>query len=167
VAEGAAAEGPEGAAEDEAALPRIPASAGALIWDREGRLLILNPTYKSGWTIPGGVVEADGETPWEACRRETREECGLDLREGRLVCVDFLRPRPDRPGGMRFLFGCGTFDDEALAGILLQEEEISEYRLAPVDRALPLLSGPVRRRVKAAVKHPRRLCYLEDGRPVR
>jgi 8-oxo-dGTP pyrophosphatase MutT (NUDIX family) len=151
----------------DAAPPRIPASAGALVWDRKGRLLILKPTYKAGWTIPGGVVEADGETPWEACRRETREECGLDVRHGRLVCVDFLRPRPGRPGGMRFLFGCGTFDDPTLARIVLQEEEISAYRLARVDRALPLLSGPVRRRVAAAVRKPGRTHYLEDGRPVR
>ena len=85
-------------------LPRIPASASALIWSRKRRLLILNPTYKGGWTLPGGVMEADGETPWEACRREVREECGLDVRHGRLVCVDFLRPRPNRPGGVRFLF---------------------------------------------------------------
>jgi 8-oxo-dGTP pyrophosphatase MutT (NUDIX family) len=148
-------------------LARIPASAGALVWDRKGRLLILNPTYKSGWTIPGGVIEADGETPWEACRRETREECGLDVRRGRLVCVDFLRPRPGRPGGMRFLFGCGTFDDATLGRIVLQEEEISAYRLARIDRALRLLSGPVRRRVAVAVKKPGRVHYLEDGRPVR
>jgi len=66
-------------------LPMIPVSAGALIFDSAGRLLILNPTYKSGWTIPGGVMEADGETPWQACRREVREECGLDVRGGRLV----------------------------------------------------------------------------------
>ena len=150
-----------------AALPRIPASAGALVWDRKGRLLILKPTYKSGWTIPGGVVEADGETPWEACRREAREECGMDLRHGRLACVDFLRPRASRPGGMRFLFGCGVLDDPTLAGIVLQEEEVSAYRLARVDRALRLLSGPVRRRVAAALTKPRRLQYLEDGRPVR
>jgi 8-oxo-dGTP diphosphatase len=150
-----------------AAPPRIPASAGALVWDRKGRLLILKPTYKSGWTIPGGVVEADGETPWEACRRETRQECGLDLHSGRLVCVDFLRPRPGRPGGMRFRFGCGVLGESAFAGIVMQEEEISEYQLALVDRALWMLSGPVRRRVAAAVKKPRRLHYLEDGRPVR
>jgi 8-oxo-dGTP diphosphatase len=155
----------EGSTRAAAALPRIPASAGALVWDRKGRLLILKPTYKSGWTIPGGVVEADGETPWEACRRETREECGLDLRSGRLVCVDFLRPRPGRPGGIRFLFDCGVLGKPTLAGIVLQEEEISEYRFALVDRALQLLSGPVRRRVAAAVKKPRRLRYLEDGRP--
>jgi 8-oxo-dGTP diphosphatase len=146
-------------------LPRIPASAGALVWDRKGRLLILNPTYKGGWTLPGGVIEADGETPWEACRRETLEECGLHVRRGRLVCIDFLRPRPNRPGGMRFLFDCGTFDDEALATIVLQDEEISEYRLASPDQALKKLSGPVRRRVAAALAHPKRVQYLEDGRP--
>ncbi len=148
------------------ALPRIPASAGALIWSRSGRLLILKPTYKGGWTLPGGVMEADGESPWEACRRETREECGLDVDRGRLVCVDFLRPRPGRPGGMRFLFDCGTFSKRALAGIVLQEEEISRFRLARVERALELLSGPVRRRVAAAVQKPRRTRYLESGLPV-
>jgi 8-oxo-dGTP pyrophosphatase MutT (NUDIX family) len=138
-----------------------------LVWDRKGRLLILKPTYKGGWTIPGGVIEAFGETPWEACQRETREECGLELRRGRLVCVDFLRPRPGRPGGMRFLFSCGRFHDSALADIVVQKEEISAYRLAKVDRALRLLSGPVRRRVTAAVAKSHKFQYLEDGRPVR
>ena len=89
-------------------LPRIPASAGAMIFDGSGRLLILRPTYKAGWTIPGGQVEEDGESPWEACRRETFEECGLWVGRARLACVDFLHPRPERPGGMRFLFDCGA-----------------------------------------------------------
>jgi len=145
--------------------PAIPASAGALIRDREGRLLILKPTYKGGWTIPGGVIEADGETPWEACRRETKEETGLEVITGRLVCVDFLRPRPGRPGGMRFLFDCGALDDAVLATVAIQPEEISEHRLSPLPEALPLLSGPVRRRVRAASRSGR-VRYLEDGRPV-
>ncbi len=126
----------------------IPASAGALIFDRAGRLLILKPTYKSGWTIPGGVMEADGETPWEACRREVREECGLEVSGGRLACVDFRRPRPGRPGGMRFLFDCGEADDASLGGVVLQAEE-----------------GPVRRRVDAAIRAAS-FVYLEDGHPV-
>jgi 8-oxo-dGTP diphosphatase len=145
-------------------LPAIPASAGALIFDRRGRLLILKPTYKSGWTIPGGVMEADGETPWEACQREVREECGLDVRTGRLVCVDFRRPRPGRPGGMRFLFDCGAFGEASLAAIVPQAEEISQYRLAKLPRALTLLRGPIRRRV-SAVSGASGLVYLEDGRP--
>lgn len=145
--------------------PGIPVSAGALIFDRAGRLLILKPTYKSGWTIPGGVMEADGETPWDACRREVREECGIEVRRGRLACLDFRRPRPGRPGGIRFLFDCGTIGDRALADLVLQPEEISEYRLAILADALELLRRPIQRRVRAAARS-RRLVYLEDGRPV-
>jgi 8-oxo-dGTP pyrophosphatase MutT (NUDIX family) len=151
-------------------IPAIPASAGAMIFDRSGRLLILKPTYKSGWTIPGGVMEADGETPWEACWREVREECGLDLRAGRLACVDFRRPRPARPGrpgnpgGIRFLFDCGKLDDASLAAVVLQAEEISEHRLVRLPAALKLLRKPIRRRV-AAGRRSGGLRYLENGRP--
>jgi 8-oxo-dGTP diphosphatase len=146
-------------------LPAIPVSAGALIFDQAGRLLILKPTYKTGWTIPGGVMEADGETPWDACRREVREECGIEVRSGRLACVDFRPGRPGRPGGIRFLFDCGPADDAVLAAITIQPEEIAEYRLVPLGTALTLLRPPIRRRVRAVSRH-RRFVYLEDGRPV-
>jgi 8-oxo-dGTP diphosphatase len=156
--------------EDAAPLPAIPASAGALIFDHHGRLLILKPTYKKGWTIPGGVMEAGGETPWRACQREVREETGLPVSRGRLVCVDFRPPKAERPGGLRFLFDCGAFGPQALAAIVLQAEEISESRLLPRAQALPLLSKPVRRRVRAATRaravRARTVLYLENGRPV-
>jgi 8-oxo-dGTP diphosphatase len=145
--------------------PRIPASAGALIHDRQGRLLILKPTYKKGWTIPGGQIDPSGESPWDACRRETEEECGLVVEHGRLVCVDFLTPRPGRPGGMRFLFDCGTFSPAGLAGIRLQRSEIEDHRLAEPDEALDLLSGPLRRRVSQCADS-RRCVYLENGLPI-
>jgi 8-oxo-dGTP diphosphatase len=146
------------------ALPAIPVSAGALIFDRAGRLLILKPTYKSGWTIPGGVMEADGETPWEACRREVREECGLEVSDGRLAAMDFRRPRPGRPGGIRFLFDCGAVSGKRLAGIVIQPEEVSQYRIVALPEALPLLRPPIRRRVRAA-SSGRGVVYLEEGRP--
>jgi 8-oxo-dGTP diphosphatase len=156
---------PVGQGQEVLALPTIPVSAGALIFDRSGRLLILKPTYKSGWTIPGGVMEADGETPWEACRREVREECGIELRHGRLACTDFRRPRPGRPGGVRFLFDCGAIKDKWLEAITVQQEEISEYRLVALPEALPLLRPPIRRRVRAASAR-QAVVYLEEGRRV-
>src|ERR1700684_871265 len=115
-----------------------------------GGLLILKPTYKTGWTIPGGIMEADGETPWEACRREVREECGIDVRAARLACTDFRPARAGRPGGIRYLFDCGRADDAALASL---------------DTALTLLRPAIRRRVRAGTRR-RRFVYLEDGRPV-
>jgi 8-oxo-dGTP diphosphatase len=146
-------------------VPRIPASAGALIFDRSGRLLILKPNYKKGWTIPGGQIDADGESPWEACRRETLEECGLEIDQGRLVCVDFLAPKPNRPGGVRFLFRCGSFSEERLGAIRLDAAEIDEHRFVALTEAAALLSGPLRRRVGAAAG-ARNCIYLQDGRPV-
>jgi ADP-ribose pyrophosphatase YjhB (NUDIX family) len=149
-------------------VPRVPVSVGALIFDSRGRLLILKPTYKSGWTIPGGQMNSDGESPWEACRRETREECGLTVTAGRLVCMDFRPPHASRLGGVRFLFDCGVVGDSELATISLQEEEIEDHRLAERADALELLRGPVRRRVEAAlaVRETRGCAYLEDGVPV-
>ena len=149
-------------------VPTIPASAGGLVRGRKGRLLILKPTYKGGWTVPGGVIEI-GESPWEACRRETKEECGLDVTDGRLVWLigNSPRPRPGRPGGMRFLFDCAVFDDLAVWARRwsCKPAEIAESRILPLETALPLLSGPVRRRVRAAFKS-KKVRYLENGRRV-
>ena len=109
-------------------------------------------------------MEANGETPWEGCRREVREEVGLDVTPGRLVAVDFLRPRRRDAGGVRFLFDCGVFEDAELAAITLQEDELSEHRLAVPQEALEILSGPLRRRVGAALgTGPGECVYLEDG----
>ncbi|MDO5627074.1 MAG: NUDIX hydrolase [Mobilicoccus sp.] len=146
-------------------LPELPVSAGAILLDEKGRLLILKPTYKSGWTIPGGVMEDDGETPWEACRREVREETGLEVSEGRLVCVDTRPAKKDDKLGLRFLFHCGTVDAAAAKSIRLQEYEVSEYRWATRAEALELLRPAVRRRVKKGLKATS--CrYLENGRRV-
>jgi 8-oxo-dGTP diphosphatase len=153
-------------AESPREIPRIPASAGALIFDKTGRLLILKPNYKAGWTIPGGQIEEIGESPWQGCRRETFEECGLEIERGRLACVDFLRPRPGRPGGVRFLFDCGRFHDEQLAAITIDDAEIDEHRFVELAEATALLSGPVRRRVLAAAGR-KRCVYLEEGRRVK
>ena len=144
-------------------IPLVPASAGALIYDRHGRLLILKPSYKAGWTIPGGMLEADGESPWEACRREVAEETGLIVDSARLAAVDFRPAKPGRIGGLRFLFDCGVLSDGELDAVVLQAAEIEEARLVDLATAFEMLSGPLRRRVRAATRRAR-CVYLEDGR---
>ncbi len=99
-------------------------------------------------------MEADGESPWEACRREVREEVGLDVAHGRLAAVDFLRPKRSRPGGIRFVFDCGVLSDAVLDSITLQVEELSEHRLVDAEEAIALLSGPLSRRVSAVLAAP-------------
>ncbi len=146
-------------------LPGIPVSVSALIRDRAGRILVLKPTYKSGWTLPGGVMEGDGETPWEACQREVLEETGLRIARGRLVAVD-TRPAKGRNAlGLRFLFDCGTLDDDLLGHIVVQPEEISTWAFAAAPEGLAMLRPAVRRRVSAALAAGQ-FVYLHDGEPV-
>jgi ADP-ribose pyrophosphatase YjhB (NUDIX family) len=146
--------------------PGFPVSAGAMIWDSAGRLLILDPTYKKGWTIPGGVMEANGETPWQACRREVFEECALTVERARLAAIDTRPATANRLPQLRLLFDCGVLSDDTFAGIRVSGEEIHGHALLPPAEALPLLRPAVRRRVASALASPGRCVYLEDGRPV-
>ena len=62
-----------------------------MIRDSRGRVLVVEPTYKTSWELPGGSVEAD-ESPRDACAREVEEELGLVLHPGRLLCFEWQGP---------------------------------------------------------------------------
>jgi len=75
--------------------PRFTVTAGAVVEDEEGRILLLNHVFRkgSGWGIPGGFL-SPGEQPEEALRRELREETGMEVETARLAFVRTLkRPR--------------------------------------------------------------------------
>src|SRR3989338_6212612 len=80
-------------------LPKKHMATGAIMFDRKNRLLIVKPTYKDGWTIPGGVVDAD-ESPRTACIREVKEEVSLDITDPTFSSVT-LEP----PGHFKILGG--------------------------------------------------------------
>src|SRR4051812_49243504 len=85
------------------AQPRV--AAGLLIRDGEGRVVMVRPTYKDGWDIPGGYVEP-GERPAQAVEREVREELAIARRPGRLLVVDWA-PHPLEGDKVLFIFDGG------------------------------------------------------------
>jgi ADP-ribose pyrophosphatase YjhB (NUDIX family) len=141
---------------------RAISAAGALFFDAAGRLLLVEPTYKPQWEIPGGVIE-HGETPSEACRREVGEELGLLREPGRLLVVDWA-PQGDQDRVL-FVFEGGllTADDH----IQLQAEELKAYEFVPPDQAVPRLVPRLARRVAEALRarESGETRYLEHGRP--
>jgi 8-oxo-dGTP pyrophosphatase MutT (NUDIX family) len=60
-----------------ARLPRKRMAAGVLFRDLIGRVLLVEPSDKPNFEIPGGAVE-DDEPPWGAAGREVAEELGWD-----------------------------------------------------------------------------------------
>ena len=66
--------------------PRFAVTAGAVVTDSRGRVLLLKHRFRpgSGWGMPGGFME-QGEQPAEAVQRELREEVGLEVENLKLV----------------------------------------------------------------------------------
>ena len=58
----------------------------AVVFDRDGRVLLSERADGRGWNLPAGFVEST-EGPDEAVVRETREETGLDVEVDRLIGV--------------------------------------------------------------------------------
>ncbi|MCY1142743.1 NUDIX hydrolase [Actinoplanes sp. Pm04-4] len=144
-----------------ASLPRKVVGAGALITDEGGRFLVVEPTYKDTWEIPGGVVEA-GESPLTAVSRELLEELGLSLPVGRLLVIDWTPPLVD---GLMLVFDGGVLSADQAARIVLPVEELRSWRWCTSAEASSVLSPELFRRMSAAVE-ARSLggtAYLEDG----
>lgn len=146
-------------------LPKKRMSAGALFFDENGRLLLVDPTYKPGWEIPGGVVE-EGESPWEACRREVREELGLERPLRRLLCIDYIRARPSRTEGIAFLFGGGILTPAEIGRIRLPANELSRFHFCPLEQLAQYARPRLLRRVRHCLAHPDETLYLEDQKPI-
>ena len=149
------------------------AGAGALFRDHDGRVLLVNPTYKPPWEIPGGIVD-EGESPRAGCARELEEELGWTGEVGRLLVVDWL-PDLGRPGGARrgdrilFVFDGGVVDADAfLADVRLPPDELSEARFVDLESDGADYLGPgMVRRVLEAKAHALTgtTGYLEFGHP--
>ncbi|GAB3470347.1 NUDIX domain-containing protein [Actinophytocola sediminis] len=140
-------------------------AAGALFLDGTGRVLIVEPTYKDHWEIPGGMLEA-GETPSQACVREIAEELGLTVRLGRLLVADWA-PDPTLGDRVLFVFDGGTLSPAQLAGISLPAAELASYALIAQAEVESRLIPRLARRVRAALtaRAEGTTSYLEHGIP--
>ena len=58
-------------------------SVSVLLWDDDGRLLLMREARTGKWQTIGGMVDPD-ESPWRAARRVALEESGLTVRLERI-----------------------------------------------------------------------------------
>ncbi|MEO3776139.1 NUDIX hydrolase [Micromonospora sp. B11E3] len=146
------------------ATPRV--AAGALFFDDAGRVLLVRPSYKKHWDIPGGYVEP-GESPRAACLREIEEELGLTTELGPMLVVDWA-PAEHEGDKLLFVFDAGTLTTEQERAIRFVDGELTEWRYVPAD-ALEH-HGPPRlaRRLRTAImaRSTGTPAYAEHGNAV-
>ena len=131
-------------------LPKKRMAAGALFRNALGEILLVKPTYRPDWLIPGGITEAD-ESPRQGCAREAREEIGLEVAIGRLLCVEYLPREGPKTETVQWIFDGGVLNAAQIAAISLQAGELSDYRFVTPGEALRLLNRSLGRRVTHAL----------------
>lgn len=143
------------------AQPRT--AAGVLFFDEDDRVLLVQPTYKPGWEIPGGYLHA-GETPSEGAAREVKEELGITPPIGRLLVADWA-PHPTEGDKLLFVFDGGVLPADELHNITVDQVEIGEYAFHATDQLDALLIPRLARRVHAArtARVRSETVYLEHG----
>ena len=82
---------------------RFTVTAGAFVFDHEGRILLLEHEFRadSRWGIPGGFLD-QGEQPIEALRRELHEEVSLEVADVELYFTRALK----KPHQVELYFAC-------------------------------------------------------------
>ncbi|MFC8661881.1 NUDIX domain-containing protein [Streptomyces sp. NPDC057199] len=126
------------------------ASCTALITDASGRILVVDPTYKDGFDMPGGMVQAD-ETQVEGLVRELAEE--LDLAHppiGQLLVLDQVPAERYGRAMVVTVFHVGPLTDQQTKSLRFTDGEIGAAEFLPVDEALARLPHRLARRIKAA-----------------
>ncbi|WP_181770781.1 NUDIX domain-containing protein [Amycolatopsis pittospori] len=148
-------------------LNRKRMAAGVLFHDDAGRVLIVEPSYKEDWEIPGGACD-EGEPPWRTAERELGEELGITRAAGRVITIDYAPATERMPEGLTFVFDGGVITDEDVAGFVFADSEIVSVALVSLAEAARKVSPRLARRVSVALEAARTgtLTICEDGRPV-
>jgi ADP-ribose pyrophosphatase YjhB (NUDIX family) len=149
-------------AEGNARQARKRVAADVLIRDEAGLVLLVNPTYKEGWDLPGGMVEAN-ESPHAGALRERDEELGFAPRLGRPLVVEWVGAHGPWDDQIVFVFDGGVVASHQVRGIRVRDREIAAWRFFDVDDVRGEMREHVWRRLRAAVDSQERdtTCYLE------
>ena len=164
MSESAFSDRPSFAPEFYATLATKHVASACVFLDDNDRVLLVKPTYKEPWDLPGGAVEVD-ESPHAACRREVAEELGLDCWPQRLLGVDYRRSVPDvRGDALRFIFFGGVLSESDTEHIRLAIGELSDWRFFALEELDGVVIPAMARRLRAVLGSPG-LAYLEEGSP--
>lgn len=124
-------------------------SVGALAFDQSGRLLLVNPSYKDCWDLPGGILELQ-EDPVSGLVREVREELGVHCRVGELRAVDYVASDWEGAEVIMLTFSA-TLEPADPVQFRISEGELLEAAYVDLDRALTMVTRRMTGRLRVAL----------------
>lgn len=160
--EGLSQERWEQLAEGNATQARKRVAADMLIRDTAGRVLLVDPTYKPYWDLPGGMAEAN-ESPRLAAEREVREELGVEILAGSLLVLEWVPPRGPWDDLLAFVFDGGTVTEAAAMTLHVIDDEIRNFAFVTPEEARTLLRSDVAGRLTRALEASDTANYHENS----
>jgi 8-oxo-dGTP pyrophosphatase MutT (NUDIX family) len=143
-------------AEGNAKQARKRVAADVLIRDQSGHIVLVNPTYKEHWDLPGGMAE-NNEPPRAAAVREVGEELGLSVQPGRVLVLDWIGPHGPWDDQLLFIFDGGVLAEDEVEQLAPRDPEISEVAAVSPEKARQLLRFDMAERLERALR------ALENG----
>ncbi|WP_155375024.1 NUDIX domain-containing protein [Catellatospora vulcania] len=147
--------------------PRKRVGADVLFRDQTGNVLIVEPRYKPGWDLPGGMAEAN-EPPLAAAVREVTEELGIAWGGGRMLVLDWVAPHGPWDDSLMFVFDGGVLTTAEQQRIMPADNELGAYAFVPADDAMARIGSRLARRLDAALHAAGdgTTVYLHDGQDI-
>lgn len=118
-------------------LPRKRAGVNVVFVDAQNRVLVVKPSYRQRWLLPGGVVEKN-ESPLEGGIREVAEEIGLTLPTLQFLGVDYIRTPDGKDENFQFVFFGGCIDSRH---ICIDRKEILGFQFVKLADARKFLGA--------------------------
>ncbi len=120
-----------------------------LLRDAQDRVLLVNPTYKDFWDLPGGMAEAN-EPPRAAAERELWEELRLSVPLGRMLVLDWVGPHGPWDDQLILVFDGGVLETTRTTRLTPADPEIAELTFADRTDVTTLLRDDMARRTERA-----------------
>ena len=144
-------------------LPTHIVSAGAVVLNDRGEVLLVKDARKDAWTFPGGIIE-EGEGVLDGVKREVLEETGITVEVGELFCVTSNTCKYPGYNGVKEVptkvmldFVC-----RATGGTPRPSEENSQTAWFPLDEVQWLITAPaLAARFQAYLEYKGRPAFLE------
>ncbi|HEY4504319.1 MAG TPA: NUDIX domain-containing protein [Candidatus Paceibacterota bacterium] len=84
--------------------------------------------------------------------RETREELGLELKDSRLIVVDYRHTQAGKEEMLHFVFFGGILTDIEKSKIKLQADELKAHRFVNIEEVYKLCGIGIGQRVERALE---------------
>lgn len=127
--------------------------AFGIIFDEMKRVLLCHRCDCDAWNLPGGGIE-DYESPWEAVKREVKEEVGLDVRFLRLAGI-YEKPKRG--------INVDTFVCEVLGGKITTSDEADRIQYFSISE-IPKNTFPKHiKRIEDSINNPETVVIREES----